>query len=317
MGNLTWACLGVCATTVCELAVAQTAAPAASAHVAPSASAAFPAARRCPPPPALSSLPSPRRPAPPAPAPAPPPARCIPRALPAACPTPPYPGYPPPLPYGYYYPPPLPPPAPQPRFPDDAAVTTSPFLDAVVGGVSWKDRISQPPNVGAEAGVYLGGRVRLAVRAAVPSSDRTDQPVLDSSFDSAGYQRPLPTRRRFFYGASAGVVVHSTPYFALAPGLAFARTDVSDFGTMIAASAPFDWVMPSGLRLGFEAELGQAFGGSYRYQCQDSTGSSCGGPPQITRDRPSGTAFLMQFPDRVRLQSPANRCRLLRRHRAR
>ncbi|HEY1537652.1 MAG TPA: hypothetical protein VGF76_26715, partial [Polyangiaceae bacterium] len=41
--------------------------------------------------------------------------------------------------------------------------------------------------------------------------------------------------------------------------------------------------------------LGQAFGGRYRYQCQDTTGSSCGGPPQITRDRPSGTAFLVQF----------------------
>jgi hypothetical protein len=174
-------------------------------------------------------------------------------------------------------------------------VTTSPFLDAVVGGVAWKNRVSQPLNVGAQAGVYLGGLVRLVARAAVPASDETDQPGIDSSFDSAGYQRRASDTPALFYGASAGVVVHSTPYFALAPGLAFARTDVSDFGTMVAASVPFDWVMPSGLRMGFEVELGEAFGGRYRYSCEDSTGAICGGPPQITRDRPSGTAFLMQF----------------------
>jgi hypothetical protein len=218
----------------------------------------------------------------PVPAPAPPP---------AAYPPPPY-GYPPPLPYGYYYPPP---PLPKPRFPDDAAVTTSPFLDAIVVGESWQDRVSQPLNIGAEAGVYLGGRVRLVARAAVPASDQTDQPGSDSSFDSAGYQRRASDTPVLFYGASAGVVVYGTQDFALAPGIAFARTDVSDFGTMVAASVPFDWVMASGLRIGLELELGQAFGGSYRYQCQDTTGSSCGGPPQITHDRPSGTAFLMQF----------------------
>jgi hypothetical protein len=137
--------------------------------------------------------------------------------------------------------------------------------------------------------------VRLAVRAAVPADTETDQPGLDSSFDSSGYQRRPSDTPAFFYGASAGVVVHSTQDFALAPGIAFARSDVPDFGTMIAASVPLDWVMASGLRMGLELELGQAFGGLYRYQCQDTTGASCGGPPQITRDRPSGTAFLMQF----------------------
>jgi len=303
MGNLSWACLGVCATTVCGLAAAQSPAQAASAHPAPVASTAFPvaagSAAPLPPPPAPPAssasasavAPAPVTPAPPA-APAPLPA--APAPPPGAAPAP-YPGYPPPLPYGYYYPPPLPPPLAKPRFPDDAAVTTSPFLDAVVGGVSWENRISQPLNVGAQAGVYLGGLVRLVARAAVPASDSTDQPGFDSSFDSSGYQRRTSDTPALLYGASAGVVVHSTPYFALAPGLAFARTDVSDFGTMVAASAPFDWVMPSGLRMGFEVQLGQAFGGRYRYACQDTSGSLCGGPPQITRDRPSGTAFFMQF----------------------
>src|SRR5450432_171622 len=300
MGNLSWACLGVCATTVCGMAAAQSSASTASAHAAPLASSAFPAASAAPlppppAPPASSASASAGAPVPvtPAPAAAPAPLPVAPAPPPGAAP--PYPGYPPPLPYGYYYPPPLPPPPLKPRFPEDAAVTASPFLDAVVGGVSWKNRISQPLNAGAQAGVYLGGLVRLVARAVVPASDGTDQPGFDSSFDSSGYQRRTSDTPALLYGASAGVVVHSTPYFALAPGLAFARTDVSDFGTMLAASAPFDWVMPSGLRMGFEVELGQAFGGRYRYACQDSTGSLCGGPPQITRDRPSGTAFFMQF----------------------
>jgi hypothetical protein len=284
MGNLTWACLGVCATTVCGLAGAQAAGTPAPAHVAPGASAAFPSAPLPPPPPPPAAPPPATYPAP------------YPAAPYPAAPYPPLPyGYPPPLPYGYYYPPPMPPPLPKPRFPDDAAVTTSPFLDAIVVGESWQNRVSQPLNVGAEAGAYLGGRLRLVARAAVPASDQTDQPGIDSSFDSAGYQRRASDTPVLFYGASAGVVVYNTQDFALAPGIAFARTDVSDFGTMVAASVPFDWVMASGLRIGLELELGQAFGGSYRYQCQDSTGSSCGGPPQITRDRPSGTAFLMQF----------------------
>jgi len=135
-----------------------------------------------PPPPAPAPS-TPSTPPVPVPAPAPPPA-----TYPATYPYPyqPY-AYPPPLPYGYYYPAPLRPPLPKPRFPDDAAVATSPFLDAIVAGVSWQNRVTQPLNVGAEAGVYLGGRLRVVARAAVPASGQTDQPGIDSSFDSAGY----------------------------------------------------------------------------------------------------------------------------------
>jgi hypothetical protein len=205
----------------------------------------------------------------------------------------PYPGYPPP-PYGYYYPPPVLPPPPPPRFPEDAAVTSSPFLDAVVAGVSWQNRLSQALNVGGQAGVYLGGRLRLAVRFAVPAG-QTDQPAIDSSFDSLGYQRRASDAPAFFYGASAGVVVYGSQDFALSPGIAFARTDVSDFGTMLAVSVPFDWVLASGMRIGLEAQLGQAVGGAYRYQCADFGGTSCASDPQTTRDRPAGTAFFLQF----------------------
>jgi hypothetical protein len=300
MGNLSWACLGVCATTVCGLASAQSVAPAGPAHVAPGASAAFPPASAAPlpppPPPPPAAPVSSASPAatPLAPAAAAPPPPTSPAPYPAG-PYPPAPyGYPPPLPYGYYYPPLalLPP---KPRFPEDAAVLTSPFIDAIVGGASWQDRISQPLNFGVQAGAYLGRRVRLVARAAFPSSGVDDQSGFDSSLEALDYERRPSNAPIVLYGASAGIVVYGTQYFALAPGVAFARTDVSDYGTMLAASVPFDWVMASGLRVGFEAELGEAFGGSLRYQCIDSTGVMCGGPANTTRDRATGTAIFMQF----------------------
>jgi hypothetical protein len=183
-------------------------------------------------------------------------------------------------------------------------VRTSPFFDIIVAGVAWQDRVSQALTVGAQAGAYLGGRLRLAVRAVVPADNVNDQSGFDTALEGVGYQRRPSNAPVMIYGASAGVVAYRAQNFALAPGLAFARTDVSDYGTMLAVSVPLDWVMASGMRIGFEVELGQALGGKLRYQCTDGVGVACGGPIQATRDRPSGTAFLMQFQIGLGLNHP-------------
>ncbi|MES1179351.1 MAG: hypothetical protein ABUL62_33855 [Myxococcales bacterium] len=197
----------------------------------------------------------------------------------------PYPLYPapPPYAYGYYYPPP-PPIIPKPRYPENAAVSSTPFLDVLVAGVSWEDRFSQFLDVGAQAGVYLGERVRLAVRGAIPTDKLNDEYYTDRSTyrskDAA-----------FLYGASAGIVAVSTRNFVLAPGAAFMRSDVSDYGTMLALSMPFEWVMPTGLRVGFELNLGRAVGG--HTALPNCVGTVCSGSAPV--DRPAGTGFWMQF----------------------
>jgi hypothetical protein len=196
----------------------------------------------------------------------------------------PYPLYPAPpgYAYGYYYPPP--PEVPKLRYPDNAAVSSTPFFDLLVAGVSWENRFSQFLDVGAQAGVYLGERVRLTVRGAIPSDKLNDEYYSDRA--------PLRSPdAAFLYGASAGVVVVGTKNFVLSPGVAFMRSDVSDYGTMIALSMPFEWVMPTGLRVGFEVNLGRAVAGHTRFQ--NCTGSVCAGGAPV--DRPAGTGFWMQF----------------------
>jgi hypothetical protein len=85
----------------------------------------------------------------------------------------------------------------------------------------------------------------------------------------------------------------------MSPGIAFSRTDVSDYGSVIAFALPFEWVTSSGLRLGLEFDAGRAFGGVSHFQCysQFGTGTSatCPNGATTTQDRPTGTSILLQF----------------------
>jgi len=230
--------------------------------------------------PAPTPEPAPASPAPTVPVPAP-------AATPAPATTPPgpYPGYYPPPPpgyppYGYYYPPPPPPP---PRFADDAAVSSTPFVDAVIAGVDWKRRLSGALNVGVQAGLFVAGRVRLSAKLVFPSDNLHD--------DDAGYGFGAKDPS-LFYAFSAGVAAVRTPSFVMSPGLMFARTDVSDYGTMLGLSLPLEWVTGSGLRLGIEGGLGRAFGGRTASNCNDVV-ALCTLPPY--RDREGGSALWFQF----------------------
>jgi hypothetical protein len=260
--------------------------------------AAFPA-----PPASTAPVPVPVPAPAPAPAPAPgaapaPPAAASPTAAPATppgTPAPASPGYPGPYPYpypyspppgyayGYYYPPP-PQPAP-PRFPPDAAVSSSPFFDAIVLVADWQHRFSESANLGAQAGVYVVKRVRLTAKIAFPTESVGDQ---QADFDS-GTKQPS-----FFYAFSAGYALVRTPTFALSPGLMLARADVGDYGTMVGLSLPFDWVMNSGLRLGLEGGFGRAFGGKRPVSCATPGAADCNQRPRF-EDREAGLALWLQF----------------------
>ena len=189
--------------------------------------------------------------------------------------------------YGYYYPPP----PPKPRYPADAAASSTPFLDLVLVGAPWENRFSQFLNVGVQGGAFLGGRLRLTARLALPTETLNDE-----YYDGSSYPlRPVDSKSAsFLYGASAGIVAVSTQSFVMSPGVAFGRSDVSDYGSMLALSMPFDWVMPTGMRVGLEADFGRAFGG--RFGSIDCPSGSCAGSSNLQiRDRPAGTAFWLQF----------------------
>jgi hypothetical protein len=81
----------------------------------------------------------------------------------------------------------------------------------------------------------------------------------------------------------------------MAPGIAFRRTDVSDYGSSLGVAMPLDWVMADGLRIGLELDLGRAFGGSYHLVCSDNSGLGMCAGSEITQDRPQGTAVALQF----------------------
>jgi hypothetical protein len=186
--------------------------------------------------------------------------------------------------------------------PPDAAVNASPFLDAVVASVSWQNRVSQFLNVGLMGGVYLAGRVRLTANILLPTSALTDD---YSSSDyggydgGTGYYSRQPTKAAsLFYGLGVGIVAVSSPNFVMSPGLAFSRTDVSEYGSSLAAAFPFEWVTANGLRLGLEFDAGRAFGGKNHLECVSSVGvgsDTCASGATLIQDRPTGTSILLQF----------------------
>jgi hypothetical protein len=234
-------------------------------------------------PPAPAAAPSSAPPPPPPLATAPPPVP-PPVAYPAPYAYPPPPGYA----YGYYYPPLAaiaPAPLPPPRFADDAAVRSSPFFDAIIVAADWQHRFSQAVNLGAQAGVYVAGRLRVSAKIAFPTEGSQDQ---EADFGS-GAKTPS-----FFYASSAGFAAVRTPSFAMSPGLMFARTDVSDYGTMLGFSLPLDWVTRSGLRLGLEGGFGRAFGGRRASSCLTPGAADCNQRPRY-EDRESGAALWLQF----------------------
>lgn len=277
--------------------------------------------------PAPAPAPAPGAVPPPPAAEAPPPAAAPPTQVQPAQPPPqqypapqPYPAqtYPAPAPQGYppaqQYPaaepyPATAPPAyperapvpPAPRYPPDAAVRTSPWFDLTVGSFLWTDRIDEFMNVGIQVGAYLGKRVRLSGRAFMPTEDADDQyPTFNDdpfgSLDNDSFVLVDSEPARFLFGANLGVVAVSNKSFVMSPGLMFLRSDVSDYGTMVGLSLPFEWVTTTGMRVGFEFDIGRAFGGTVLERCVPGTGTTvCQTGETRTIDREPGTAFLLHF----------------------
>lgn len=150
---------------------------------------------------------------------------------------------------------------------------TSPFFDAVLGGVAWQDRFSHGFTLGGQVGFYVAQRVRLAARITFPTDD--------VSREGSVTLEKLPS---LFWAGTAGVVVIDSPSFVWSPGLMLMRTDVSDYGTMLGFSMPFEWVLGNSMRIGTEFAFGRVTGGKGVQCCLNET-----------VDRETGTAFWLQF----------------------
>jgi hypothetical protein len=140
----------------------------------------------------------------------------------------------------------------------------------------------------------------LTANVILPTAELTDDYYAGyynySSNGSDYYSGQASKSASLFYGASAGIIAVGTQSFVMAPGVAFSRTDVSDYGTSFGVSLPFEWVTATALRIGLELQVGRAFGGSSHLQCMSNTGMSgnCASPT-LNRDRPSGTSVALQF----------------------
>jgi hypothetical protein len=178
--------------------------------------------------------------------------------------------------------------------PEDAAVRGSPFIDVFASAYDLQDRFSDFMSVGAEFGGYIVKRVRLAGRVILPIESLHDESGASPPF---GEQTKASGSPAFLYSASLGVVATSSRTFVLSPGISLLRSTVSDYGTFLGVSLPFEWVTTNGLRLGTEVNIGRVFGGVQRLECIGLTPGQggCVAGDVRTIDRPAGTAFIFDF----------------------
>ena len=214
-------------------------------------------------------------------------------------PYPPYP-YPYPQPPPYYYPPgpatqPREPPRPaEPKLPDDRAARTTPFFDALIALGTFEERFGHAFDIGLSAGVFVAGRFRIAARGVLfvnPPSDEAQTAGFTGEYGDADSDSP-----NVLWGGAMGIAVLRRAKFVISPSLVFLRTDDTDYGSFVGIGIPFEWVMLGGTRVGFEVDVGRAFGGSAIQVCRSSFAPQTCVPGEERRvDRPSGTAFLAQF----------------------
>lgn len=191
--------------------------------------------------------------------------------------------------------------SPKPQLPEDFALHSSPWVDVSITNFWLSQRTGQFFNLGAQVGGYFAERLRVAARVILPLEEARDEGgSYDDYSDPSGsanmnYVPVASEPVSFLYGATVGVALLTTKTFVMSPGITLVRTDVGDYGTVAALSLPFEWTTSRRLRLGFEVDLGRAFGGTIKRSCSifNAGGSvDCG---TAIADRRHGAALIVQF----------------------
>jgi hypothetical protein len=169
-----------------------------------------------------------------------------------------------------------------------AAVAGSPFLDATLGGLFLDERYSDPIVFGLQAGAYLGEAVRLMGRVEMPSTEAKDNASYPPNLTGNAFPQQSPSPA-LLYGGALGLVAIGGQNFVFSPGLTFLRANVSDYGTFLGVTLPFEWVTTRALRFGFAVDVGRAFGGTVHNGCG---GGACA---TVDTDRQAGRGIALRF----------------------
>lgn len=186
--------------------------------------------------------------------------------------------------------------------PNDAAARHSPFINAVAGGTTIANHFDSSAYLGAEVGAFFDSRIRVSARALFPFGVTQGAPDVLSNPE---FLPTLSEKPALIYGAGAGVALFSGQSFVLSLQANYQRTDVGDFGHMLALAVPFEWVTKTGLRVGFEGGVLRAFGGQVYGKCasppmpfdfgNDQNNLSCDLGEVRIFDRDAGNGVWLHF----------------------
>jgi len=186
----------------------------------------------------------------------------------------------------------------QPAPPEDFAARSSPWVDLTLTTFHLEDRTGNLLNLGVQVGGYVFERLRVSARLVAPLEEVSDgYSTYSGSQESNGaqsFERVKSRSMTLLYAASLGIMLTNSKSFVFAPSVELQRTDVLAYGSAISLALPFEWTTRKNMRVGFEIALGHAFGGHIEDVCRtvSSPATSCG---TRKRDRPSGTAVLLQY----------------------
>ena len=145
--------------------------------------------------------------------------------------------------------------------------------------------------MGGEAGLYLGGWLRLSLKGGllIAEPEEVHASYSNPDGDPTLYRFRKPISPVAAYGCSVGVTLSQGPGFVFAPGVVLLRSSNPEYGTLMALQLPFEWVRESGKRIGFAVGVGKALGGTYE-ACFDEPGTVCS---PMVQERPAGGAFFV------------------------
>jgi hypothetical protein len=182
---------------------------------------------------------------------------------------------------------------------EDWILRSSPYLDFITGATSLDARFGEAFSPGIQAGLYVERLLKLTARGLVLLDDSTDYHVDDIEPGFSVEDVDGPT---LMFGGTAALVLMGTSHFAMSAGLNYMRTDKSEPGHYLGIGLPFEWQTDRGIRIGFEASFGQAFGGHVKARCANT--SECAEGETTREDLKRGPGFYAQFQIGVPLVRP-------------
>lgn len=171
-----------------------------------------------------------------------------------------------------------------------------PYFDLEYGGLQLDNRYHSFGVVWAHLGVFPSERLHLTARLGVPQADVEEDEEQSPPSGFGRRQRNDDALPGVFGNLGVGYVFTSSGSFVFAPSATLHLSDNTDYGYGAGVMVPFVWVTRRGFRIGFEASLMRAFGGSVRYTCTaPQAGAPCDTGEVRAFNRAPGSGFSAGF----------------------